>query len=58
MTTAEAKNLKVGQIVQYINARATVLKVGSNGITVSYWGFGLQKDKSIRRRVPAAYLTA
>ena len=58
MTTAEAKNLKVGQVVQYFSTRATVTKIGRNGITVSYWGFGLQDGKSISRRVPAEYLTA
>jgi hypothetical protein len=58
MTTTEAKNLKPGQYVDYLGAKAMVRSVRSNGVVIDYWGRGLQEGKCVVRRVSASYLKA
>ena len=56
MTITEAKSLKLGQYVDYLGTRAMVRYVRSNGVTVDFWGSGLQEGKCVVRRVAARFL--
>jgi hypothetical protein len=57
MTTTEAKTLKYGDVVRYGAAqRAIVQRVTTNGVWVSYDGFGQKRGQYITERVAAQYL--
>ena len=56
MTTAQAKNLKPGQYVRYCGVKAMVRFIRPNGVTVDFWGSGLQEGRCVVRRVSASTL--
>jgi len=57
MTSSQAKTLKYGDVVRYGAAeRAIVQRVLSNGVIVSYDGFGPKRGQYITERVSARHL--
>ncbi len=56
MTNKEAKTLRYGDVVRYWSARAIVQRVASNGVWISYDGFGAKSGQYITERVAASLL--
>lgn len=56
MTPKEAQKLQPGQRVFYHDWPATVRCVRRNGVTVEYWGRGLQEDRLVSHRASSNFL--
>lgn len=52
----ETINLKSGDIVDYLGIRATVQFVRKNGVTIGFWGRGLQEGRFVVRRVSSRFI--
>lgn len=58
MKTEEAKKLTFGSKVVYCGRLAIVQAVQSNGVVISFDGFGPQSGEYLTRRVAARYLSS